>query len=378
MLTPLGINEVTSPAVCNSSLISDNFDGTSLDMNKWDKDAGRPNESIAISNGTIVMESPEANNGVRLISKNTISGDFSATIDIKTPVTTGISSNSKFACLVFRSPNNDNSIEIKSVVICRDGNGQIITYPNHDQSSSASRKVDVSSNQNANVKIVRQGSNYKTYYKTTNDYVLLGDFQNVTNEPVTARINVGPADSIRILKTSATFDNFSISCIAPNKPPAPTNPRITCNPDGKSVRLMWDTVGDAQSYKARVDDKAGKVTPYDGISKGEYVATINPNQTYTWWAHSSKDGVDSAETPRQDFKCTPTATPTPTPKPTAKPTATPTVAPTPTPTTQAYVIASPKASTFAYENVSAEPTPTTTVSKNPISRFFTWLASLFE
>lgn len=167
------------------------------------------------------------------------------------------------------------------------------------------------------------------------------------------------------------------------KPATPTNPRSTCNPDGKSVRLMWDTVGDAQSYKVRVDDKAGKVTPYDGLSKGEYVATINPNQTYTWWAHSTKDGIDSAETSRLDFKCVPESTPTPTPKPTVKPTAkptvTPTVAPTPTPTTPAYMIASPKPSSFAYENTATEPeTEIATKSTNPLARFFTWLASLFE
>ncbi|MEI6691076.1 MAG: hypothetical protein WCL07_05015, partial [bacterium] len=233
-----------------------------------------------------------------------------------------------------------------------------------------------SSKQPTAYKIERQGSTFRTYAKISgSDWQQIGTYDNLTTDPVF--ISFGSDD---VEKTS--FDSFSLNCGAPS---APSNPRSTCNPDGKSVRLMWDTVDGAQSYKARIDDKAGKILSFDGITKGEYIATISPNVTYSWWAHASKDGLDSNETSRLEFKCVTTSTPTPTPtpkptvKPTVKPTTSPTVAPTTAPTNPTYM--APSSTTQKYDipvTTEAETTPVTTPSKNPLARFFTWLASLFE
>lgn len=168
---------------------------------------------------------------------------------------------------------------------------------------------------------------------------------------------------------------------------APLNLRVSCNPDGKSARLMWDGVVDAESYKIRLDDKNGKVTNYDNLKEAQYIATVTPDKMYSFWAHSHKGGLDSNQSTAIDFTCKVTATPTPTPRSTAKPTSTPiskgdevtmddpepTVSPTVKPTTTPRPPTNP---TYV------EPTPTAspiaTKSTNPVSRFFSWLAGLFE
>lgn len=190
--------------------------------------------------------------------------------------------------------------------------------------------------------------------------------------------------------------NYTIRTDSPTKTftceplsPAPSNLRHTCNPDGKSVKLMWDSVADIDGYKIRVDDRKGHVNSVDGITgKTEYIAYVTPGETYTWWGHSTKSGRDSVETERKEFKCvaTSTPTPTPTPKPTVKPTpkgGSDISESTPTPTPTPSLSPSPKAtqtSTMIIPSplTSPTPTPTPTASKNIISRFFTWLASLFE
>lgn len=294
----------------------------------------------------------------RLIT-NLYNGDFVATLDIS-------SSNSNSANPVILARNFDDARSRAVKLQFRSGKVETARYSMPDGKTDnfedwKSATID-NSTKLAGYKIERKGSTFRTYYKTTSsDYKLLGSYDNITNDPVSIRFGSDNAE-----KTS--FDSFSLNCGASA---APTNLRSTCNPDGKSVKLMWDTVNDAQSYKVRIDDKAGKILSFDNVGKGEYIATISPNTIYSWWAHATKDGVDSAETPRLEFKCVPTSTPTPTPKPTVKPTPKPTaestISPTQTPTTQKI-------------SIPAEPisTPIPTKSNNPISRFFSWLASLFE
>ncbi len=165
---------------------------------------------------------------------------------------------------------------------------------------------------------------------------------------------------------------------------APLNPRVTCTPDGKSVRLMWDGVVDAESYKVRLDDKKGKVTNFDNLKESQYIATVTPDKMYSFWVHSHKGDIDSNQSTAIDFTCKATSTLTPTPKPTVKPT----IAPTPTPTLKPTV--TPKASIYTPPvqrestnlNDLNENVETTEESElkptNPISKFFFWLAGLFE
>lgn len=174
---------------------------------------------------------------------------------------------------------------------------------------------------------------------------------------------------------------------------APLNPRFTCNPDGKSVRLQWDGVTDVDSYKVRLDDKNGKVTNYDNLKDPQYIATVVPDKMYSFWVHSHKGGLDSNQSTAIDFTCKATATPTPKPtvKATAKPaspkggpTSTPIskgdVVPTDTPAPSIKATLTPKSSPTNPSYVAPTPTPSPveTVSTNPVSRFFRWLAGLFE
>jgi hypothetical protein len=173
-----------------------------------------------------------------------------------------------------------------------------------------------------------------------------------------------------------------IASITP-KPQSPQNPRITCNPDGKSVRLQWDGVTDVDSYKVRLDDKNGKVTNFDNLKDPQYIATIVPEKLYSFWTHSSKNGLDSNQSTTIDFTCKATSTPTPTPKPTVKPTATPTIKPSPSPKPAVTIAPSPSSTQTSVNDlglITPTPTPSTqpAISTNPVSRFFRWLASLFE
>jgi hypothetical protein len=150
---------------------------------------------------------------------------------------------------------------------------------------------------------------------------------------------------------------------------------------------MWDGVVDAESYKIRLDDKNGKVTNYDNLKEAQHIATVVPDKMYSFWVHSHKGGLDSNQSTALDFTCKVTATPTPTPRPTVRPTATPiskgdevtmddpepTVSPTVKPTTTPRPPTNP-----TYVEPTPTPTPMTTKSTNPISRFFSWLAGLFE
>lgn len=163
------------------------------------------------------------------------------------------------------------------------------------------------------------------------------------------------------------------------KPSAPTNPTIACASDGKSARLMWDGITDAESYKVRLDDKNGHVTNYDDIKQLQYIVGVTPDKAYSFWVHTHKGSLDSNQSTAIDFTCkaSSTSTPTPTvkpsikpsPKPTTQATSTPIIAPTSSPTNPSYV-----------PPLDANPSPSTSakVTTNPIARFFTWLASLFE
>jgi len=244
-----------------------------------------------------------------------------------------------------------------------------------------------SSEQPSAFKIERQGSTFRTYFKTaSSNFQPIGTYDNLTTENVIIRFG---ADN----NEKTVFDSFSMSCLPDPKTSAPLNPRVTCNPDGKSVRLQWDGVTDVDSYKVRLDDKNGKVTNYDNLKDPQYIATIVPDKMYSFWAHSHKGGLDSNQSTAIDFTCKATATPTPKPTvkpvspkggPTVKPTSTPIskgdVVPTDTPAPSIKASLAPKSSPTNPSYVAPTPTPSPveTVSTNPVSRFFRWLAGLFE
>jgi len=362
-----------SPIVTCQSGFNDNFSGESFNLQNWLPDPSVPGErTLAFENGRLKASMNNApNQNMRLLTANYYSGNFSSEVSLPSLTTSSGVGISRFIA------RND---VMHGVFIVRTTENKVETFYTKDNGSTYEGKVvaDIPAESNLKVKIEREGQTFRTYYKTSGNYILLGVFTNVTDQPVNIRLTAEK-------NTTAYFDDFSISCLSVAKPPAPSNPRSTCNPDGKSVRLMWDGVDSANSYKVRVDDKAGKVMPFDSIGKTEHIANISPNQTYAWWAHTTKDGLDSSETPRLEFRCTPTTTPTPTPKPTIKPTVKPSIAPTIPPTitpkaTQTdstYVAPTTQAQKF---ELPAEPvsTPLPTKSSNPISRFLSWLASIFE
>jgi hypothetical protein len=387
MIKPLGINEVGSPSSTSCSQgFTDNFDSNSINLSNWtiinNATGDSTDDSLNTTNGQLVEKvnftSPNWR-GRSVQTTKSFHGDFITEVDV-IPSTLSVDNDTQLVTqIVVRDADLKNG-----VVLLREKTGLIKSYQiiNGDTTGIGMTEVpNVDPNATIRFKIIKTGDKAKMYYKNTtqSEFVFIKEFSGLPQDTPSLRLTTtGHGNAIGIGK----FDNFTFGCIPENKPPVPSNPRSTCNPDGKSVRLMWDGVDSANSYKVRVDDKAGKVTPFDGINKTEYIANITPNQTYSWWAHATKNGVDSAETSRLEFRCTPTSTPTPTPKPTVKPTiaptVTPTISPTATPTNSTYVApTTTQAQTF---DLPVEPisSPLPTKSTNPISRFFSWLASLFE
>ncbi len=155
----------------------------------------------------------------------------------------------------------------------------------------------------------------------------------------------------------------------PQKPAKPTGLQSNCYDNGNKITLRWDAVSGANSYKLRLDQKDGNHDQsIDNIASTQYDLTIIPDQTYSWWVHTTKNGLDSEEAKIGEVLChkttasatpTPTSTPTATPKPTVKPTA----KPSPTATdvgNGSFVEPSPlpSVSPIAYPNTS--PTPSST------------------
>lgn len=191
----------------------------------------------------------------------------------------------------------------------------------------------------------------------------------------------------RVLNENEIKNNYDLIITSNIKPPTPSNTKVTCSPDGTSVKFSWDSVSEVESYKVRLDDKNGKVTNYDDIKDLQKVVSVTPGKTYSWWMHSHKGSYDSNQTSTVDFTCNNTVSPTP--KPTVKPTVKPVVTKgdevyvaddTPTPTPRASIKATPKASlsTTPVPSSLVNDTPATQVSTNPFARFFRWLAGLFE
>lgn len=387
LVKPIGINEIGSSSLATCSQgFTDNFDSSSLNVSNWtiinNATGDSTDDSLSTTNGQLVEKvnftSPNWR-GRSVQTTKPFQGDFITEVDI-IPSTLSVDNEAQLVTqIVVRDAELKNG-----VVLLREKTGLIKSYQiiNGDTTGIGMAEVpNVDPNATIRFKVIKSGDKAKMYYKNTtqSEFIFIKEFSGLPQDTTSLRLTTtGHGNAIGTGK----FDNFVLGCVPENKPPTPNNPRSTCNPDGKSVRLMWDGVDSANSYKVRVDDKAGKVTPFDGISKTEYVANISPNQTYSWWAHATKNGVDSAETPRLEFRCTPTSTPTPTPKPTVKPTVAPTVTPTiaptaTTPSNSTYVAPTTQAQKF---DLPVEPvsTPLPTKSTNPISRFFSWLASLFE
>lgn len=387
LVKPIGINEVGSSnlATCSQGF-TDNFDSSSLNVSNWtiinNATGDSPDDSLNITNGQLVekvsLTSPNWR-GRSVQTTKSFLGDFVTEFDVIPSTLSG----DKDAQLVSQIVVRD--VDLKNgVVLLRDKAGLIKSYQIVNGDTTGIGMIEVSNvdpTATIRFKIIKSGDKAKMYYKniTRSEFTFIKEFSGLPQDTTNLRLTTtGYGTAIGMGK----FDNFTIGCLPENKPPTPNNPRSTCNPDGKSVRLMWDGVNSASSYKVRVDDKAGKVVPYDGLSKNEYIANIVPNQTYSWWVHATKDGIDSAETQRLEFRCTPAVTPTPTPKLTVKPTVSPTLTPTSTPTaipTHSTYVA-PTTTQAQKLDLSVEPDSTSlpTQSTNPISRFFSWLASLFE
>lgn len=122
--------------------------------------------------------------------------------------------------------------------------------------------------------------------------------------------------------------------VTPQKPDKPTGLRHNCFDGGNKITLRWDAVSGVSSYKVRMDQKDGsndKST--DGVSRTEYDYNILSDQKYSWWVHSTKDGVDSEEAKIDEVVCPKTSTSTLAASPTLKPTVKPTVKATAKPAT---------------------------------------------
>lgn len=480
------VAEIGQPSNCAQVAFSDNFDGTSLNSNKWFAYEYYSNGTATLENGSLKFTIPSGKtNWPKMFAitedKVTLEGDFVQEITVKSLASTPTDQLSSFVLgLVAVKPDNPKywyRAEIYS-------NGDIQTYGTTDGVTTSGTAVNAFKNTPTKLKMVRKGSTLTTYYDSGNGYVLHHTLNNIFTGKMFVQL-IALSHSSAYPSMNVLVDDYKLNCLPPlptnlshscsadgkkvtfkwddnspskkyhfglddiiendddwykpgttdvwrggdyasnsyelpiipgreykwwintnldyttksesitktfkcePKPPSPTNLRHTCNPDGKSVRLMWDGITDADYYKLRVDDKKGNITSTDGIvGKTEYVATIKSGETYSWWTHSTKSNYDSLESERKDFKCTATSihTPTSTPKPTVKATVKPTLTPEPSPTSTPKISptttprmspTNPSYSPPSDENA-VDDTPEKVVSKNPIARFFNWLASLFE
>lgn len=493
MITPLGINEVASAPACNSSLISDNFDGASLDVSRYSTWLSSATSAVTQSGGSLNMISatPDiANHNTGASNKTLVTGNFIAEITVsnlqaapinRTSAELAISNSGFWSSLAWRRHDGASYIDFNTG--SEDGSVAVQTVGHLDVGTATTIKLKIARSGTTTYGYADIGNGYQDVGTLTNSFAgpgyiqpILFDYSNTAgnsssvsfdnlifhcpsskptivmscsgNTPV-ANItwaggdpdgssgfivnlfetpwngnysnktvgNVHATDSSRFVGTSDSplikgktlalesgkkySSNIWNGTQSPDsdvvtvpvcntKPPAPTNLKFTCNPDGKSVRLMWDGVVSSESYKVRLDDKNGKVTNFDNLKEAQYITSVTPNKQYSFWVHSSKSSQDSNQSTAIDFTCKVTATPTPTPKTTIKPTIKPTVKPTSAPTITATPIATPKASIYTptvqreSTNLSdlKENVETTQESElkptNPISKFFLWLAGLFE
>jgi cell division septation protein DedD len=171
---------------------------------------------------------------------------------------------------------------------------------------------------------------------------------NLLKSASDASITISAALSSAEPSTAASID----------KPAKPTGLRHNCFDGGNKITLRWDAVSGVDSYKLRLDQKDGDGDKsINGLKVTEGETTIIPDQKYSWWVHSTKDGVDSEEAKIDEIVCAktvtttvaadapvPTSTPKSTPKPTVKATAKPSVkssskpSPSTTSTTTASII----------------------------------------
>lgn len=235
----------------------------------------------------------------------------------------------------------------------------------------------------ATIKLFPQGSGTTTLTFTDNTEVVVVDpttnttiASNMLKSATGATITIGSAASSEPSTAPSTPAN-------PQKPAKPTGLKSNCYDGGKKITLRWDAVSGASSYKLRLDQKDGnndKST--DDITKTDYDYDILPDQKYSWWVHTTRDGVDSDEARVDEVICakttasiTPSSTPAPTitPKPTVKPTITPTPKVTPRPSSKTSLTTpAPNLGSLndVFDGGIPSPTPPPTTSPNFLTRIF--------
>lgn len=178
---------------------------------------------------------------------------------------------------------------------------------------------------------------------TDNNLVtIIGSEENAVHTLTSSTITVAAAQA----SAAASANPSAAASAAPSqKPDKPTGLRSNCYNGGTRATFRWDSVAGITSYKFRLDQKNGtNDKSVDNIGATQYDTDLLAGQEYTWWVHSTKDGLDSDEARVDSLTCpktNPTASPTPSPTPkpsikaSTKPTPTPSVKPTPTPTTSA-------------------------------------------
>jgi hypothetical protein len=187
---------------------------------------------------------------------------------------------------------------------------------------------------------------------TEKTLILAGPEVNALSSAIDSTITVTSSEIIASadpsVSPSAPASIAPSAPATPEKPDKPTGLRSNCFDNGNKITLRWDSVSGISSYKIRMDQTSGSDDKsVDNITKTDYEFNIIPDQKYSWWVHSSKNGVDSVEAKISEVVCAKTivaATPTPAPTITPKPTVRPTTKPTTTPISSP-VIASPAAKT---------------------------------
>jgi hypothetical protein len=196
----------------------------------------------------------------------------------------------------------------------------------------------------ATIKLFPQGSGSTAIAFTDKTEVVVVD--PATNSTVPSNMLKSAGSATITIGTAAASASPSTT---PARPAKPTGLRHNCFDGGNKITLRWDAVSGVDSYKLRLDQKDGTGDKsIDGLKVTEGETAIIPDQKYSWWVHSSKDGVDSEEAKIDEIICaksatstTTVSTPSPTPTPTPKSTVKPTIKTTPKPSVKSSAKPSP-------------------------------------
>lgn len=186
-------------------IISDNFDGTSLDSTKWGNWTNAEGGTFSQADGKLVATMPQQSGAksVTVWPHLPISGDFTAEVELSPLTTTGDEGAAGF---VF----DQDGVDWKAALLRH-------TSPSHDKleynffTGSSQQFIDLPpATGTIKLKLVRTGSTFQGFYDLGNGYQAFGEAQNIYSGGGIIKLETGSWGSTNPAVT-AKYDNFTIT-----------------------------------------------------------------------------------------------------------------------------------------------------------------------